>query len=326
MRALITGGTGFLGANLAAALVERGWTVRVLRRPTSSLKALEGIPVEEAIGDILDVESLRKAMEGCGTLFHAAGLAQYWRVPRETVYQVNVEGTRNALEAAKAAGVQRVVHTSSIAAFGVPAQDGLVNETHGFPASSESWAYGHSKYLAEQAVLAAVAQGLSAVIVNPAIIMGPRDINFVGGELIRASIKGQLRVVPPGGSSTIHVADAVAGHIAAAEKGRTGERYILGAENLTHWEMASILSQVTGGGRPMAVLSKASLPVLGWVVDTFNRVRGGPPLVSGEQIRLSAHRFFMDPSKAVRELGLPQRPFREAARGAFEWYQARGMI
>ncbi len=325
MRALITGGTGFLGSNLAAALVNRGWTVRILRRQNSSLRALEGIPVEEAIGDILDPPSLCSAMQNCQTVFHAAGLAQYWRVPRETVYQVNVDGTRNVLQAAQSVGVERVVHTSSIAAFGIP-ETALVNETHGFPATSEGWAYGHSKYLAEQEVAIAVAQGLSAVIVNPAIIMGPRDINFVGGELVRASLKGQLRIVPPGGSSTIHVNDVVYGHIAAAEKGRNGERYILGAQNLTHWEMADTLAQVTGGAKPIAVLPKATLPMLGWAVDTFNRLRGGTPLVSGEQIRLSAHLFFMDSTKAVTELGLPQTPFQKAAQDAWDWYKTHKLI
>ena len=326
MRVLVTGATGFVGSNLAAALAARGDTVRVLRRETSRLDALEGIPVEHAIGDVLEPEAVRAALEGCELLFHVAAISQYWRTSKDAILRVNVEGTRIVMQAALEAGVNRVVHTSSIAALGIPEPGRVLDESHPFPDSSQWWTYGYSKHLAELEVQEAVRKGLSAVMVNPAVIVGPRDVNFVGGELIRASLKGQLRIVPPGGTSTIHVDDVVFGHLAAAEKGVAGERYILGSENLSHREIAAILAEVTGGAPPLLTLPGGCMGPLGKVVDAFNGLHGGVPLVTGEQLRLGRERFYTDNAKAVRVLGLPQGRFRQAAQDAFDWYRERGMI
>jgi dihydroflavonol-4-reductase len=324
--ALVTGATGFVGSNVAAALAERGTQVRVLRRTTSRLDALEGVPVEYVVGDILDPDSLTTAMLGCKLVFHVAATAQYWRVGKETVYRVNVEGTRNVMQAALSAGVERVVFTSSVAALGYPRRGNLMDESQAFPSALNWWPYGHSKHLAELEVQKAVAQDLPAVIVNPTIIIGPRDLNFVSGSLIRASVKGQLRVVPPGGSNVVHVDDVIAGHLAAAERGRVGERYILGGENLSHWETAEIIASVTGGPRPWLVLPYWSLAPLARLIDAFNSLSRRPPLVTGGQIRLGSETFYVDSEKAVRELGLPQTPFRRAVMDAYSWYRARGLL
>jgi len=326
MKVLVTGATGFVGSNVAAALAARGDQVRVLRRATSRLDALEGVPVEFVVGDILDLDSLEAAMRGCQVVFHVAATSQYWRSGRETIYRVNVEGTRHVMQAALAAGVERVVHTSSVAALGYAPRGKLTDESQVFPPELSWFAYGHSKYLAELEVQKAVAQGLPAVIVNPTIVLGPRDVNFVSGSLVRASIKGQLRVVPPGGSNVVHVADVVAGQLAAAERGQVGERYILGGENLSHWEIATILAQVTGGPPPLLVLPRWSLEPIARLVDAFNSLRPGPPLVTGYQIRLGGETFYVDSSKAIRELGLPQTPFRQAAEDAYAWYRQRGLL
>jgi dihydroflavonol-4-reductase len=320
VQALVTGATGFVGSNLALALAARGDRVRVLRRATSRLDALEGIPVEYRVADVLDPDSLADALRGCNVVFHAAAVSQYWRADRETIYRVNVVGTRNVMEAALRAGVERVVHTSSVAALGCPPRGATADESQKFPAAQSWFAYGHSKHLAESEVHTAVTQGLPAVIVNPGIVVGPRDVNFVSGSLVRASARGQLRVVPPGGSNLVHVGDVVAGHLAAAERGRVGERYILGGENLTHWEAAEILARVTGGPGPRLMLPAWLLPPLAWLVDTLNRLSQLPPLVSGEQIRLGAETFYVDNRKAVHELGLPGTPFRQAAADAYAWY------
>jgi len=326
MQALVTGATGFVGSNLALALAERGDRVRVLRRSTSRLEALEGIPVEHYTGDLLDPDSLAEAFRGCEGVFHAAAISQYWRSERQTIYQVNVTGTRNVVEAALRAGVERVVHISSVAALGYPPRGTLADESQEFPPAQSWFAYGHSKYLAEAEVHRAVAQGLPAVIVIPGIVIGPRDVNFVSGSLVRASARGQLRIVPPGGSNLVHVGDVVAGALAAAERGRVGERYILGGENLSHWEAARILAGVTGGPGPRLMLPGWLLPLLARLVDALNRLSPRPPLVSGEQIRLGAETFYVDNRKAVRELGLPGTPFRQAAADAYGWYREHNLL
>jgi dihydroflavonol-4-reductase len=326
MKVLVTGATGFVGSNVAAALAARGDHVRVLRRNTSRLDALEGVPVEYVVGDILGPDSLATAMQDCQVVFHVAATAQYWRMGKETVYRVNVEGTRNVLQAALDTGVQRVVHTSSVAALGYPAHGTLIDESQVFPQELNWWPYGHSKHLAELEVHKAVAQGLPAVIVNPTIIIGPRDLNFVSGSLIRASVKGQLRVVPPGGSNVVHVDDVIAGHLAAAEQGRVGERYILGGENLSHWDTALIIASVTGGPRPRLVLPHWTLTPLAGLIDAFNSLSRRPPLVTGGQVRLGGQFFYVDTNKAVRELGLPQTPFRQAVSDAHAWYQVHHLL
>jgi dihydroflavonol-4-reductase len=326
MKTLVTGATGFVGSNVAAALAARGDQVRVLRRNTSRLDALEEVPVEYVIGDILEPDSLTTAMQGCEMVFHVAATSQYWRSTQETIYRVNVEGTRNVMQAALTARVERVVHTSSVAALGYPPRGTLADESQAFPPELSWWAYGHSKYLAELEVQKAVTQGLPAVIVNPAIIIGPRDVNFISGSLIRASVKGQLRLVPPGGSNVVHVGDVVAGQLAAAEHGRVGERYILGGENLSHWETAMIMAEVTRGARPLVVLPYWSLKPVARLVDAFNALNRRPPLVTGYQIRLGGETFYVDNSKAVRELGLPQTPFRQAAADAYAWYREHKLL
>jgi len=326
MKVLVTGATGFVGSNLAAALVARGDQVRVLRRATSRMAALQGLPVEYIVGDILDPDSLAAAVRGCQAVFHVAATAEYWRSQRETIYRVNVEGTRNVLRTAMDYGVQRLVYTSSVAALGYPKRGTLANESQAYPTELSWWAYGHSKHLAELEVRQAVSQGLPAVIVNPTIVIGPKDLNFISGSLIRASVRGQLRVVPPGGANVVHVDDVVIGHLAAADRGRVGERYILGGENLSHWEMAVILAEVTGGPPPRLVLPYQSLAPLASLVDAINAVSRRPPLVAGEQIRLGGEAFYVDCSKAVRELGLPQTPFRQAAADAYAWYQQHKLL
>ena len=326
MKVLVTGATGFVGSNLAAALAARGDQVRVLRRSTSRLDALAGLPVEYVTGDILEPDTLAAAMQGCDGVFHVAAMSQYWRSDKATLYRANVDGTRCVMQAALAAGVRRVVHTSSVAALGYPPRGVLADEAQAFPPELSWFAYGRSKYLAELEVRRAVDQGLPAVIVNPTIVLGPRDLNFVSGSLIRASVKGQLRVVPPGGSNIVHVADVVAGHLAAAERGRVGERYILGGENLSHWEAATVIAQVTGGAHPLLTLPRWALPPIARLVDAFNALSRRPPLVTGYQILLGGEDIYVDNSKAVRELGLPQTPFRQAAADAYAWYKEQGWL
>src|SRR5574342_1433570 len=182
-RALVTGGTGFVGSNIALRLAERHWEVRILERPGASRELLEGGPFEFVTGDVLQPESLLPAMQGIDVVFHAAGVVDYWRQGVERMYQVNVEGTRNVMEAALRSGIERVVHTSSTAAMGIHPNI-LVDETFSFNVKPERFVYGHSKYLAEEIVFESIRRGLPAVIVNPTTVIGPRDVRKVSSGMV----------------------------------------------------------------------------------------------------------------------------------------------
>jgi dihydroflavonol-4-reductase len=324
VRVLVTGGTGFVGSQLVTALVERGDSVRVLRRASSSLITLEGLPVEHVVGDILDPRAAERAVEGCDWVFHVAGLSSYWRARREEIYRVNVEGTRIVMDAALRAGVQRVVHTSSVGAIGIPPEGTVGDEDTTFDPACAAFAYADSKRLAEGEVLKAVERGLPAVIVNPAVVIGAGDQYLIAGHIGLEVARGHLFAVPPGGVCVVDVDAAVQGHIAAAERGGVGDRYILGGENLSYREIVATVSALTGRPAPRRTLPRQALPLLGAIVDTANRLSTRPPTVSGQQIRLSVRHVFFDSGKAVRELDYPLLPFRGAAEKAFRWYREYG--
>ncbi len=334
MKALVTGSTGFVGANLVEGLTAAGHEVRALHRSSSRLDALADLHYEPVIGDVLDRASLTQAMQGVDWVFHVAAVSDYWRQAGTAwLYRVNVGGTRTVLEAASAVGVRRVVFTSSAAALGAPL-DGthwssvpLLNETTGFNLHPTLSPYGHSKHLAEQVVREFVIHGLDVVIVNPTVILGPRDLNLISGSLILATFRRQIPVIPPGGVNYIDVADVAAGHIAAAELGQPGERYILGAHNLTHCQAVKIIAQVVGVRPPHWKLPKALMSPLAVAVDLFNRAWPGEPLTDGNQVRLMKYTLFFDTSKARRELRLgPPTPFSTSVERTFRWYQRNGYL
>ena len=326
MRVLVTGGTGFVGSQLVAALVGRGDSVRVLRRASSSLVTLEGLPVEHVVGDILDQEAAARAVAGCDWVFHVAGLSSYWRAKREEIYRVNVEGTRIVMDACLRAGVQRVVHTSSVAAIGIPPEGTAGREDSAFDQLSATFAYADSKHRAEEEVRRAIDRGLAAVIVNPAVVIGAGDQYLIAGHIGLEVARGRLLAVPPGGVCVVDVDAVVQGQIAAAERGGVGERYILGGENLSYREIVATVAALTGRPAPRGTLPRQALPLLGAIVDAANRLSPRPPAVSGEQIRLSARSVFFDSGKAVRELSYPLLPFRGAAEKAFHWYRQHGYV
>jgi dihydroflavonol-4-reductase len=326
VRVLVTGGTGFVGSQLAAALVRRGNSVRVLRRASSALVTLEGLPVEHAVGDILDPEAVERSVDGCDWVFHVAGLSSYWRAKKEQIYRVNVEGTRIVMEACLRAGVQRVIHTSSVAAIGIPPEGIVGREDTEFDSLSARFAYADSKHRAEEEVRRAIVRGLAAVIVNPAVVIGAGDQYLVAGQLGIEVARGRLPAVPPGGVCVVDVDAVVQGHIAAAERGGIGERYILGGENLSYREIVATVASMTGRPAPRRTLPRRVLPLVGALVDAANRVGPRPQPVSGEQLRLSARDVFFDSGKAVRELGYPLLPFRGAAEKALHWYTEHGYL
>ncbi len=322
MLAFVTGGTGFVGSNLVAALIDRGIGVRVLLRPTSSLAALDGLNFESCYGDVLgDVDTLAAAMAGCSWVFHTAAISDYWRHRgHKLLYRTNVGGTRNMLAAAARAGVERFVLTSTIAALGIPAPGHLLTEADRFNLRPRRFPYGHSKHLAECELRRAVAAGLAAVTVNPGIVIGPRDVNRTSTTMIVEAVRGRLRVAAPGGTNFVSVGDVVQGHIAAAERGRVGERYILAGENLSFREAFATVCDIAGRPGPAVVLPRWAMPVAAAVVGAARFVVGPRLPIDGKEMRMSSASIYADGSKARAELGVPCTPFRTAAQAAYDWY------
>lgn len=322
MLALVTGGTGFVGSNLVAALIDRGIGVRVLRRETSSLAGLDGLAHETCIGDVLDnVDTLAAVMAGCTWVFHTAAISDYWRYRgRNRLYRTNVEGTHNVLAAALRAGVERLVLTSSIAALGIPVPGRQLTEADHFNLRPRRFPYGHSKHLAEGELRRAVAAGLHAVTVNPSVVIGPRDVNRIASAMVVEAAHGRLRVAAPGGTNFVSVADVAQGHIAAAERGRVGERYILAGENLGFRDAFATVCAVVNRPPPAVVLPQWTIPVAAAAVGAARAVIGPRLPIDGKQMRLSAFGIYADGSKARTELGVPATPFRTAVQSAYDWY------
>ena len=325
-RALVTGSTGFLGANLVEALNRHGIPVRAFHRKTSRLDALEGLEYEEAIGDVLDTQSLMDAMEGCDVVFHVAAVADYWRRGPEWLYKINVEGTRNVLEAAIRMRISRVVYTSSVAALGVPERGTLGNENMQFNIPPKWFPYGHSKHLAELEVQKAIVRGLDAVIVNPGVIIGPRDINRISGSILIQAARQGIPVYTDGGVNVIAVQDVAEGEIAAAERGRKGERYILGNENLTHLEMFLMVCDIVGCKPPAFKLPRWLLRGIGKLLVAANVDAKNLLPIDRSQMLLSTEYLFFDNTKARTELGLPHTPVKEAFLQTYKWYKSQNVI
>ena len=327
MRVLVTGATGCVGANVAEAAIDAGYEVRAMQRPTSSLRALDGLDVERVTADLMDVGSLAEAVVGCELVFHSAGIAQYWRNRPRMIYTVNVVGTRNLLQAALDAGVNRVVFTSSVAALGLPERPGdLLDETANFNVSPAKFHYGYSKLLSEQQIQWAIAQGLDAVIVNPATVIGQRDVHFVGGAILRAAFRGWTLIAPPGGMGIVDAKSVGIGHVLAAEQGRTGERYILNGENLSHHRLMTLVSETVGKGRPIVILPRPLVHAFTAVLRGYEGLGGTRLPVSSSQWALSAHALYVDGTKAKQELGFQSAPVKDAIEAAWRWCRAYGLL
>lgn len=328
-KALVTGSTGFLGANLVAALNERKIDVIGLKRKNSPDDAIGGLKLTFAIGDILDADSLVDAMKGVDWVFHAAAVADYWRIPKEIIYKVNVDGARNVLEAALKAKVKKVVMTSSSAALGMPTKERPIrDETDQFdmrPDDSPLYHYSHSKHMAEQAMKEYVAKGLKAVSVLPASIIGPRDFKFNAGEVIAQALKPSLPFLPlsKGGVNWIDARDCVNAEIAAAEKGVPGERYVLAGNNNTHRETINLINQVLGTSLSVVETPRWFMGVLAQLVWPLQKL--GLPVDKG-RILVSREFIYYNNAKAVKELGLTVRPFAESVRDAYLWYAENGYL
>lgn len=322
--ALVTGATGFIGSALCRALLDRGYKVRALHRASSSLVALQDLPVERSVGDILNPESLTPAMRGIDLVFHTATQSAYVRRP-EIVLETTVDGTRNILLAAIESGVRRVVYTSSIAAMGAPPEGELLTEQHTFNLPPKRFLYGYAKRQAEIEVLKLAARGLDVVIVNPTIALGPGDVNVISGLLVTEAARGWGFFWLEGGMNTVHIDDVVAGHLAAADKGRTGDRYILGGENLTIREVFTTVNEIVGRRPPWLKIPSQLIGPLARAIDLLSPLLNLS--INSGQLLLGQHYPYCDLSKAQRELGLSDpKSFRQAVQDAYDWYREHGFL
>jgi dihydroflavonol-4-reductase len=326
LKVLVTGSTGFLGANLIHHLVRRGDEVRALKRQRTPPTLLEGLPVELAEGDVTDFDSLLRATRGVEGVYHVAGLVSYWRPKRERMFRVNVDGPRNMVRAARRNGVRRVVLTSSIAAVGFRTDGQPSDEDTPWNWGAYDVGYPASKHEGEQEALKATAEGLEVVVVNPALIFGPRDISWNAGRMLKMVAQGITIRIPDGATTTCDVDDVCAGHIAAMERGQSGRRYILGGE---HWRYADLFHAIGEVmGRPVKVQTVpswvATLAAYGsYGVSLLTRKE---PDITPELMRVARRSRHYSSERAVRELGYPQTPLRETLEKTYRWYKDNGYL
>ena len=324
---LVTGGTGFVGANLVRELQSLGAAVRVLARPRGDRRALDGLKVDVVDGDLLDRASLKRAVAGTDVVYHAAADYRLWARDPQELHRVNIEGTRSLLEAAGEAGARRIVYTSTVGALGIP-KDGTPG-TEDTPVSLAEMvgAYKASKFLAERVARELAEGGLPIIIVNPSAPIGPWDVKPTPtGKMILDFMRGRMFATVDTGLNIVHVRDVARGHILAAERGRIGERYILGHDrgNFSLAEIGRMLADITGRAAPRLRVPYAVAWCGAACSEVVARITGGPPAVPLTAVRMSRKRMYFSAAKAVRELGLPQTDPRQALRDAVEWFAAHG--
>jgi dihydroflavonol-4-reductase len=322
--AFITGGTGFVGANLVRLLLQEGYQVRALVRPNSRLDNLQGLDVQLVKGSLTDPD-LWQQMQGCRYLFHVAAHYSLWQADQRLLYEFNVLGTRNVLAAAQKAGIERSVYTSSVAAIGVKPGDVPADETYQSQVEKLVGHYKKSKYWAEQEAIKAAQAGQDVVIVNPSTPIGAWDIKPTPtGETVLRFLRRQMPVYLNTGLNLIHVQDVAWGHLLALQKGRTGDRYILGNQNITLKTMLDLLAQITGLSAPQRSIP-AWIPLsVAWLDETILTRFGKTPTVPLDGVRMAQQLMYYSSTKAVEELHLPQTPIVRALEDSVEWFVTKG--
>lgn len=327
MKAFVTGGTGFIGSSIVRELLKADYEVCALVRKGADMRNLDGLEIELVQGDITDIDSLRRAVQGCERVFHAAALYSFWVRESGLIERVNVEGTRNVLEVAKEAGVERIVYTSSVAALAVPEGKEPVTEETPVDPGKIIGDYKKSKYRAEQVALDYARSGLPVVLVNPSFPVGPRDIKPTPtGQTILDFLNNRIPAYVETGMNVVDVEDVALGHLLAAEKGRIGERYILGGEDMTMGELLGLLSEITGIPAPRVKIPYYPILGLSYLNAAFCKITGATPRMTPDTIRMSRHYMYYDPGKAIRELGLPQNSAKGALRKAVDWFHDNGYV
>ena len=323
---LVTGASGFLGSAIAAALRARGHAVRVLVRPSSPRTNVDSADIV-CEGDLRDRASLASALKGARFLFHAAADYRLWSRNPDEILRNNVEGTRLVMEEALKAGVERIVYTSSVATLKL-ADGALSTEDNPLAEGEGIGPYKRSKVAAERLVEAMIQRnGLPAVIVNPSTPIGPRDVKPTPtGRIIVEAASGRMPAFVDTGLNLAHVDDVAAGHLAALDRGRIGERYILGGENVTLSDMLADIARLVGRRPPTVKLPRTLLYPLAYGAEALASLSGVEPFLTMDGLRMSRHRMFFDDSKARAELGYASRPYREGLADAITWFRSHGKL
>jgi dihydroflavonol-4-reductase len=326
-KALVTGASGFVGSAVARKLAERGLAVRALVRAASPRGHLAGLDIEFVTGDLRDAASVRAAMVGARYLFHVAADYRLWARDPAEIVENNVAGTRIVMQEAQAAGVERIVYTSSVATLRTGPSGETFDESVNLDESHAIGAYKLSKLLAERVVVEMAARGLPAVIVNPSTPVGPRDVKPTPtGRLIVEAAAGRVPAFVDTGLNMVHVDDVAEGHLAALEQGRIGERYILGGQNAGLAEILAVVARQVGRKPPRIKIPRAAIYPVALAAEAVARRTGREPFVTVDGLKMSKNLMFFTAAKAERELGYKARPYAEGIRDAIDWFRRTGML
>jgi len=325
-KTLVTGAAGFLGSHLTRQLIARGTDVRVLLRPSSSNRAIADLPLEYITGDLRDATSLDRAMLGVQRVFHVAADYRLWSKRSQDIYDSNVGGTKNLLEAARRVGVEQFIYTSTVATIAVDRPE-HPNEFTDAKLDEMVGHYKRSKWLAEKEVLDAAKHGFPAIVAMPTTPVGPWDWKPTPtGKIILDFLNGKMPGYVETGLNFVGVEECAAGHILVAEKGTVGERYLLGAENLTLKGVLDVLADITGLPAPSLKIPHGLALGVAYAETAFSRLIGREPLIPVEGVKIARHMMFVDCSRAKRELGFQTGPVSAAFERAVRWYEANGYI
>ena len=328
MKTLVTGSTGFLGSAVLRELLDDGREVKVLIRKGANTANIDGLDVEIAYGDLRDSESLQSALNGCSTLYHAAAYYSLWDRDQRLIYDINVEGTRKILQASQKKGLEKIVYTSTVGCIGLNDDTTPATEKTFFNKNTLSNNYKKSKYQAEQVVLEFARSGLPVVIVNPSTPVGPRDIKPTPtGKIILDFLNREMPAYLDTGLNLIDVKDCARGHILAEKKGISGERYILGNQDLSLFDILVMLETITGLKAPSIKMPFWVALSAGWICEMVsNHITGKPPAVPLAGVKMAKYFMYFDSSKAVRKLGLPQNPVENALRQSVDWFKNNNYV
>jgi dihydroflavonol-4-reductase len=328
MTTLVTGATGFVGSAVARALLARGHTLRLLTRPSSDRRNLAGLDAEIVTGDLTDPESLVRAAAGCRYVCHVAADYRFWVPDPDVMLRANIDGAVAMVRAAGEAGAERIVHCSSVAALGQIGDGTPADETTPAKETDFVGIYKRSKYLAEKAVLELARRDrLPVVVVNPSSPVGPRDIKPTPtGKMIRDAAAGRVPAYIDTGLNLVHVDDVGQGHVLALEKGRIGERYILGGENMLLKDILALVCDVAHRRPPTIALPEAVVWPAAFAMEKLAKLTGIEPMMTRDHLRMARKKMFFSSAKATVELGYQARPVREAVEDAVAWFRANRML
>jgi len=324
-KVFVTGATGFIGASLVRELLAQGCEVKTLVRAGSDRRNLSGLDIEQCQGDLTDTRSLEKGMTGCDTLFHAAADYRLWTIDPASMYGINVQGTRNVLETALNLGIGKVVYTSSVGTLGNPGDGTSGNEETSVSFKDMVGHYKKSKFLAEREAEGFIRRGLPLVIVNPSTPVGRLDIKPTPtGKIIVDFLNRKMPAYLDTGLNIIDVEDCAKGHVLAATKGRVGEKYILGNENLTLRQIFGLLEEISGIRAPKVRLPYTPILIAAYMNEAISKLTRKEPLIPLAGVQMAGKFMFFDSSKAVRELSLPRQPVMDSLQKAVDWFRSEG--